>query len=388
MGETSRTTSRRRIHHILQTLDLSTGTVAYHSYVSVLNMCRSSLMNQRLPFSYSESCDLCACNVNSTIERICPGLMRDRRPSSSPMLFPAFPISPVTMNSTTNNYMTVEELREFMLIEQKVGVSDTERETRQINLFCISSLSFQQVLSLTEVEELIKKFDQSTEAKECTEMGVDGQWSVRWTSPAHFLHGNRSSGDALKWRISFDETRTSNYCLSRYDTTTDGLLDQYVTQYVGIHECPHFCSMYSLDICVPLKSLVPARVNRMFKHWNEAVDPLNVRKAWEWTERRRRLLIGSSGSAWRSRWTSRCSTCLHIRQRRILRRDSDSNQGIRVLFLTVRDHQPLYLRILSLFLSYPLFLNLENHCSNKQQVLIAKLLTDTFGGRSTISIDC
>ena len=388
MGETSRTASCRRIRDILQTLDLSTRTVAYHSHVSLSNTSRSALINQPLPFSYSESCDLCACNVNSTIEQICPGLMRGRRPSSSPMLFPAFPMSPVTMGSTTNNYMTVEEVKEFMLIEQKVGFTDTKRETRQRNLFCIPSLSSQQVLSVTEVQELIKKFDQSTEAKECTEMGVDGQWSVWWASPAHFLHENRSSGDALEWRISIDETRASNHHLSRYDTTADGLLDQHVTQYVGIHECPHFCSMYSLDICVPLKSLALARVNPMFKHWNEAVDPLNVRKAWEWTAGRSGPLIDSSGSAWRSRWASRCPTCLYIRQRRILGRDSNSNQGIRLLRFTVRDHQPLYLNILSLFWRYPLFLNLENHCSNKQQVLIAKLLTDTFGSRSAISVHC
>lgn len=30
---------------------------------------------------------------------------------------------------------------------------------------------------------------------------------------------------------------------------------------------------------------------------------------------------------------------------------------------------------------FPLFLNLENHCSNKQQILTAKLLIDVFGGK-------
>jgi hypothetical protein len=33
-------------------------------------------------------------------------------------------------------------------------------------------------LSLSEVEELIKKFDPSTEGKECIEMGVDGEFLI------------------------------------------------------------------------------------------------------------------------------------------------------------------------------------------------------------------
>lgn len=32
-----------------------------------------------------------------------------------------------------------------------------------------------------------------------------------------------------------------------------------------------------------------------------------------------------------------------------------------------------------LLFRYPLFLNLENHCSNKQQILVARLLNDVFG---------
>ena len=53
----------------------------------------------------------------------CKELMPIRRESTSPlgaMLFPTFQFSPGAMGSITNNYMTVEELREFMLNEQKV----------------------------------------------------------------------------------------------------------------------------------------------------------------------------------------------------------------------------------------------------------------------------
>ncbi len=66
--------------------------------------------------------------------------------------------------------MTIEEVREFMLNEQKVC------KIILFVLFFIYLFFFvcQQVLSLAEVAELINKFDPSTEGKECIEMGVDG----------------------------------------------------------------------------------------------------------------------------------------------------------------------------------------------------------------------
>ena len=68
----------------------------------------------------------------------------------------------------TCNYMTIEELKDFMFNEQKVNRMEPTGEKRNL-------LRFQQNLSLAEIEELIKKFDQSTEGKECMEMGVDGR---------------------------------------------------------------------------------------------------------------------------------------------------------------------------------------------------------------------
>lgn len=62
--------------------------------------------------------------------------------------------------------MTIEELKDFMFNEQKVKVKMKRRDE--------NVAFFQQNLSLAEIEELIKKFDQSTEGKECMEMGVDG----------------------------------------------------------------------------------------------------------------------------------------------------------------------------------------------------------------------
>jgi hypothetical protein len=78
-------------------------------------------------FSYSESCELCTCNGNPTIAIICSKLAPVIDSSSvvlGPMIprmpFPQ-PIRPLPpMNLTIYNYMTIEELKEFMLNEQKV----------------------------------------------------------------------------------------------------------------------------------------------------------------------------------------------------------------------------------------------------------------------------
>ncbi len=77
-------------------------------------------------FSYSESCELCTCNGNPTIAIICSKLTPVIDSSSvvlSPMgpriTFPQ-PFRPPPISSITCNYMTIEEVKEFMLNEQKV----------------------------------------------------------------------------------------------------------------------------------------------------------------------------------------------------------------------------------------------------------------------------
>lgn len=79
-------------------------------------------------FSYSESCDLCTCNGNRTIAMICSTVfpmiessLTSLNPITSvlPCPFPfGSPSSPKA--SITCNYMTTEEVKEFMLNEQKV----------------------------------------------------------------------------------------------------------------------------------------------------------------------------------------------------------------------------------------------------------------------------
>ena len=77
--------------------------------------------------TYSESCELCTCNGNRTIAIICSKLTPVIDSSSAawisvaprlPFPTPCGPPSPVS--SIIYNYMTTEEVKEFMLNEQKV----------------------------------------------------------------------------------------------------------------------------------------------------------------------------------------------------------------------------------------------------------------------------
>ena len=71
--------------------------------------------------SYNESCEINTCNQNQTIAALCStavaapmnSMTHDLSLSSSSGL-------PPPIGSTTYNYMTIEELKEFMLNEQKV----------------------------------------------------------------------------------------------------------------------------------------------------------------------------------------------------------------------------------------------------------------------------
>lgn len=79
-------------------------------------------------FSYSESCDLCTCNGHPTIAMICSAVTPVM--DSSSILMSAFgPRTttttsfcgiPPTSKPNTCNYMTIEEVKEFLMNEQKV----------------------------------------------------------------------------------------------------------------------------------------------------------------------------------------------------------------------------------------------------------------------------
>lgn len=78
---------------------------------------------------YSETCDLCTCNGNPTIAMICSKLTpliessnAVVRPTNGRVPFPQPFGPPPPMGSITNNYMTMEEVKEFMLNEQKVRI--------------------------------------------------------------------------------------------------------------------------------------------------------------------------------------------------------------------------------------------------------------------------
>ena len=78
-------------------------------------------------FSYSESCDLCTCNGHPTIAMICSAvtpvmnssfiLMNAFGPRTTTTSFSGIPSA---AKSNTCNYMTIEEVKEFLMNEQKV----------------------------------------------------------------------------------------------------------------------------------------------------------------------------------------------------------------------------------------------------------------------------
>ncbi|CAF0746800.1 unnamed protein product [Didymodactylos carnosus] len=241
---------------------------------------------------YNGTEDICNCNAYATISQL-SHTFSYVDPSFKHNTLPRKIVNGPPAQCQASNYLTVEELREFMQDEQ------------------------QEQYSVEQIQELIHKFDPSIEGKKCMEMGVDGLREMLLSDVNELMnpvHKHTVYQDMTRPLTEYWINASHNTYLCANQVLGESSAEMYV------RALKHGCKSVELDV-----------------HDGQDGKPV-------------------------------------VRHGYTLVKDIYLDE----ILILIREYA-FFLSPFVFFKKYPLFLNIENHCSLRQQIIIAKLLYDTFG---------